>query len=234
LRTLYRQAAARYAAIDGYVARLRRREQINGTNRPEEVMQLKFRKEPWSVFFQFLGPVAKGREVVYVKGRYQDKIHTLTAAGDVPFTPAGQHIALAPDSFLVRSASRHPITEAGVGQLIDWFGQLLQAQERADRCSPGTHVAKYLGPTQRPEFDVPLEAVLQIIPPKHETALPKGGKRYWYFHPGLRLPVLTITYDSKAKEVEYYCYDTFQAAVHLTDADFDPAMMGKHGLATGQ
>jgi hypothetical protein len=227
LRTLHRLAAERYAALDGYVAQMRRREQVNGRMQPEEVMLVKFRKEPWSVSFHFLGPAAKGREVVYVRGRYGDKIHTLTAAGDIPLTPAGQHIALAPDSFLVRSASRHPITEAGVGQLINWFGKLIEAQERADRQSPGTQVARLVGPTKRPEFDVPLDAVLQAIPPKHESALPQGGTRYWFFHPAWHLPVITVTYDPKGQEVEYYCYETFQAPVHLQDADFDPEMMGK-------
>ena len=32
--------------------------------------------------------------------------------------PAGRRISLAPDSFLVRSASRHSITDAGFGKTI--------------------------------------------------------------------------------------------------------------------
>ena len=57
-------------------------------------------------------------EVLYVRGQHGDKLHILTAANDIPFTPAGRHMALAPDSILVRSASRYPITEAGIGNLL--------------------------------------------------------------------------------------------------------------------
>ncbi len=223
LQALYRQAAERYATLDSYVARLRRREQVGGKNQSEEVMLFKFRKQPFSVYFKFLGPVGRGREVVYVKGQYENKIHTLTAAGDIPLTPAGRHIALAPDSFLVRSKSRHPITEAGVGHLIEHFGQVLEYERR----SGGTGLVKYLGAYQRPEFGGKLDTVLQVVPARYESELPRGGRRYWFFDQTLHLPVLVITQDEKGQEVEYYCYEDFRSPGAFTHEDFDPEFMGK-------
>jgi hypothetical protein len=79
-----REANETYSHIDSYIARLRRKEQINGKDKPEEIMLIKFRKQPWSVYFKWLGTEGAGREVVYVKGRNEDKIQTLLAAGDVP------------------------------------------------------------------------------------------------------------------------------------------------------
>src|SRR5262249_11864477 len=84
LRALHREAAERYAGMDSYIARVRRREQLNGKDRPEELLIFKFRKQPWSVYFKFLGPEGQGRKVIYVKGQHGNLIHTLLAAGDVP------------------------------------------------------------------------------------------------------------------------------------------------------
>ena len=122
LKQVIQQANDSYGKLDSYVARLTRREQINGKNKPEELMLFMFRKAPWSVHFKWLGTEGHDREVVYVNGQYESKIHTLLAAGDVPFMPAGKRMSLAPDSFLVKSAARYPITEAGMGASIDRIG----------------------------------------------------------------------------------------------------------------
>jgi hypothetical protein len=222
-RALHRQAAETYAAIDSYIVRLRRREVVGGKSKPEEVLLFKFRKQPWSVYFKWLGKEGAGREVVYVKGRYEDKLHTLLAAGDMPLTPAGKRIALPPDSILVRSSSRHTIHEAGVGFLIDAFGNCLAALERGDG-RLGT--LKYLGAVQRPEFDTAGEAVEQTIPAGAEPQLPRGGQRLWFFDPGHHLPVLVRTVDESGREVEYYCYERFQYPVKLDDDDFNPERLG--------
>jgi hypothetical protein len=220
LQRLYQQAAARYASIDSYIARLRRREQVNGRDKPEELLLFKFRKEPWSVYFKWLGKEGAGREVVYVRGRYGNSIHTLLAAGDMPFSPAGKHIALAPDNMFVRSASRHTISEAGIGNMVERFGRLVAAGEKDNFAR-----LKYLGTASRPEYDHPLEGVEQIVSPGQDPHLPQGGRRYWYFDPMNQLPVFLITVDHTGHEVEYYCYDRLQYPAKLDDADFDPGRL---------
>jgi hypothetical protein len=218
LRRLYARAMERYSTIDSYIARLRRREQVNGRDKPEELLLFKFRKQPWSVYFKWLGSESAGREVVYVKGRYGDAIHTLLAAGDMPLVPAGRRMALAPDNIFVRSASRHAITEAGIGYLIEQFGTLVDAPRRED----GRAAATYLGRQKRSDVDVPLDAAEQIIAPGREPQLPHGGRRLWMFNPADGLPMLVITTDHTGHEVEYYCYDRLQCPLHLDDSDFDP------------
>ena len=89
LHALYGEAAEHYARVDSYIVRLTRREQLNGKDKPEEVLLFKFRKDPWSVYFKWLGTEGKGREVVYVHGQYENKIHSILAAGDIPLMPAG-------------------------------------------------------------------------------------------------------------------------------------------------
>lgn len=219
LRTLYQQAAQEYAGIASYIVRLRRREQVQGKDKPEEILLMKFRKQPFSVYFKWLGEEGKGREVVYVQGHYGNQLHTRLAAGDVLLLPAGRRISLAPDNPLVLSSSRHPITDAGLGSLLDHLGQILQATERGDarlgslRC---------LGPLRRPEFETPCEGVEETIPPGRDPHLPRGGRRLWFFDAQRHLPTLVITYDATGHEVEYYCFDRWQYPVHLDDDDFNP------------
>lgn len=224
LRAVHKKAAAKFATIDSYVARLRRREQINGKDKPEELMLFKFRKQPWSVYFKWLGIEGHNRECIYVKGRYGNLIHTLLAEGDVMLMPAGKKISLSPTSPLVTSRSRHSITDAGIGQMIDIFGKVVDALEAGDK-RYGT--MKYLGQLRRPEFEQAHIAIEQAIPPGAETTLPQGGSRLWLFDPESGLPVLMVTTDHTNHEVEYYCYDRIQYPVKLDDDDFNPDRVWK-------
>jgi hypothetical protein len=217
-RALYENAVKRYQMMDSYTMRLRRREVVNGKQRPEELMLCKFRQEPFSVYFKWLGPEAKGREAVYVKGRPGNEIHTLTAAGDVPLMPGGQRFSISADSVMVKSKSRYPITEAGLGNSIRKFGAIALAVEKGDS-RLGT--LKLLGPVKRPEFEELLEGVEQAVPQNSDPLLPSGGRRWWFFDP-MGLPALIITHDETGREVEYYCHDRIQAPVRLDDDDFNP------------
>jgi hypothetical protein len=218
LRLLQRTAAEYYARVDSYIVRLRRREQVSGKDKPEEVILLKFRKQPFSAHLIWLKENS-GREVVYVKGQHEDKIHTLLAAGDMPLMPAGKRVALPPDSILVRSASRHSIHETGFGTTIERFGAAIDAMEKGDRRLGTFH---YLGLMKRAEFETPYEAVEHIIPAGLEPPLPRGGKRLTLFEPTTKFPMLIITQDDTGHEVEYYCFDRLQYPVRLDDEDFDP------------
>ena len=224
LRELYQKAAQKFATMDSYTVRLRRREVVGNQSHPEEILLFKWRRDPWSVYFKWLGAEGKGREVVYVKGRYEGALHTLTAAGDIPLLPAGRHIKVSPDGVLVRSKSRYPITEAGIGVMVERFGKLVENQEKGD-----THggTLKYLGPVKRPEYEHNMVAVLQTVPAKGDPNLPRGGQRHWFFDPELHLPMLIITQDESGREVEYYCHDRLLFPVHLSDDDFNPDLLWK-------
>jgi hypothetical protein len=219
LRQLQQQAAAWYASVDSYIVRITRREVVAGEAKPEEIMLLKFRKDPWSIHFKWVGKVGHGREVLYVKGQYENQLHTRLAAGDIPLMPAGMKLALALDSPQVRSASRHPVTDAGLGACIDHLTAALDAQDRGDR---NAGAVRDLGLQKRPEFSAPVRGVEVTLPPGLEAELPKGGRRFYYFDPDLHLPTLVLTYDERNQEVEYYHYDRLMAPVHLDADDFNP------------
>lgn len=219
LRQLYRKAAEQIAPMDAYALRLIRREVVNGRQTPEEVIHFKFRREPFSVYLKWIGDEAKGREVVYVKGRYDNKIHSKLPPGNVLLALAGSRHALPLDSMLVKGSSRHSITQAGLENLVERFGLLVDALERNE---PSAAVMRYLGTLKRPEFEATVEAVEHIIPPGADPLLPRGGQKRWYFDARNHLPVLIITHDHTGQEVEYYCHDRIEFPLRLTDDDFNP------------
>ncbi len=228
-RQLIQQAGSRCATLNSYIVRLTRRESLKGKPGPEEIIAFSFRKQPFSVHFKWLGETAKGREVVYVKGCFENKIHTKVAAGDSMLLPAGSRLSLSPDNPLVRSASRHPITDAGICHCVESMLTLLDAQERGDR-RQGTLTA--IAPQRRPEFPQPVETVERLIPPGVEPELPRGGRRLMFFDPDWHLPMLVVTYDDKGNEVEYYRYDRLITPADLDDDDFNPDKLWSAPRAT--
>jgi hypothetical protein len=222
LQRMHRLAAEEYARIDGgYIVRMTRREQVNGKDQPREIVKMLFRKEPWSVRLVWLDGDAKGREVLYVKGRNDNKLFTRLGPNDGNmFVRAGSRVALAPDSPIATKSSRHSITEAGIGSTIERFGRLIELNARGDK-SRGT--LTYLGPQKRQEFDVPVEVAEQIIPPGLDKDLPRGGRRLLMFDAAKNhLPALIITTDDHGHEVEYYLHDRYIYPVQFDDKDFDP------------
>lgn len=220
LSRLAKKAIENEKKLNNYICRMKRREQMNGQDQPEEIIQLRFRRAPFSVHMKWLGNEAKGREIIYVKGQHEDKLHLLTGTGDL--FGAGKHLTFSPDNPLVRSKSHYPVTEAGLGAAVSRFAALMDAVERK-QINAGS--AKYLGLQTRPEFPKPVETVEQTLPPGLESFLPKGGTRFYYFDETLGLPTVIVTFDTNHHEVEYYCFDRLQSPVDLDDADFDPATL---------
>ena len=223
LRMLHTRAVKTYTGMDSYNYRFTRRESVGGKLQPEELILVKIRRKPFSVSLRWLGDEGKGREVMYVDGKFGSKLQILTAPNEVfPFAPPTR-FNFAPNDAMVKSKSRHSITESGFGNLIDNFGRLVAGIEAGD-ARVGT--AKYLGMIERKEFPRPVEAVHHNLPPGADPDLPKGGQRWWYFDANHGLPVLVITHDETG-EVEYYRHDLIQWPARLDDLDFDPSRMGK-------
>ena len=99
-------------------------------------MEMKSRIEPASIYFKFQAP-NRGREAIYVKGLHDDRV----LAHDVGL---GKWIAgtmrLDPKGSMAMGASRHPITDAGIGPLIE---TVAEGRSPSDRL-----LAAYHGPWQ--------------------------------------------------------------------------------------
>jgi hypothetical protein len=223
LRALHRRAADRYAGVEAYLVKLTRRERVGGQDRPEEVILLKFRKSPWSIYLKWIGGDGAGRELVYVRGWHGNQVHTRLTPREAALNSGSRRISLPLESPQLLARSRHPVTELGLGALIDQFGTLVDAVERGDQRGGSV---RYLGRLQRPEFDGPVEVALHVIPPGVERGLPRGGQRLWFFDSNLSFPILVITRDYQGREVEYYRYEELLfPAARWGDDHFNPDVL---------
>jgi hypothetical protein len=126
---LIEQARARYRTVRDYSCVLIKRERLGAGLSPDHVIALRVRAEPFSVNMRWLQPRAMaGQEVCYVRGANDGKMRVRSAGllGAVGF------ITIDPDDPRARESSRHRITEAGIGNLIERFAQAW-AEERGEK-----------------------------------------------------------------------------------------------------
>jgi outer membrane lipoprotein-sorting protein len=205
----------RFAHVRDYTCTFLKRERIEGQLTSQHVMGMKARTTPASVYFKFQKP-NKGREAIFVTGRNKGKV----VAHDVGF---GKFLAgtmhLDPRGTMAMEECRHPITEAGIGSLIE-----LVAKHWASELSPeesvlsfhpnmriGNHACTMIESahlSQRPNFL--FHKVRLYIDLEH--GLPIRFEAYdWPKHPG-----------AAAELIEEYTYLDLRVNVGLTDHDFDP------------
>lgn len=205
---------ARYDQVRDYVCTFIKRERIDGHLGSPHVMLMKARTQPRSVYLKFRQPAA-GREAIYIEGRHNGKV----LAHDVGL---GRLIAgtlhLDPTGARAMADCRHPITEAGIGPLLDtlearWTAELDSSESRVDfrdvqevgarpcRCITVTHTR------QSPDFMF-YRVHLYI---DRELGLPIRFEAFdWPSSPGAN-PVL----------LEEYTYSDLKLNVGLGDIDFD-------------
>lgn len=221
-----KRALKQHAALDSYQCRMTRRD--TAKKKPTEVLLFKYRREPLSVHFRWISKNGRGRQVLWVRGKYNGKLQIRLARGDVPLMPAGKVMRMSPDSMLVRAQSPHHITEAGMcGNCQDLARKLKQHNK-----NPEAGWLKYLGRVKRPEYPDPMHAVEVTYVAGEDGQLKKGGRRRMFFatrpgRPSFGLPVITLAYDHAGREVEYFCLDRFLYPIRLDDRDFDPDFLWK-------
>ncbi len=211
---IIKDCQARYQTISDYVCTFTKRERIDGRLRPKHVMSMKVRTRPRSVYLRFREPAA-GREAIYIHGRNDGKV----VAHDVGIKRllAGT-LNLDPKCGLAMEDCRHPITQAGIGPLLD----TLEDRWSAELDPSETEVA----------FD---EVVLGGSRPclLIETTHPQKSPSFMFHQvrlfidQNLGLPVRFEAYDwpSGAQAapdlVEEYTYSDLKLNVGLRDIDFD-------------
>ncbi len=113
--TAIEECQAKYEAIRDYTCTFSKRERIKGRLTPVHVLAMKVRTKPRSIYIRFQQP-AKGREAIYIAGQNDGKV----LAHDVGLNKllAGT-LRLEPTGSRAMEDNRHPITEAGIGPLLD-------------------------------------------------------------------------------------------------------------------
>ena len=98
---------------DGYTAKMFRQERIDGKLLDEQVMSVKVKHEPFSVYMKWLVG-SKGQEVLYRDGQNDGNLIVKPGGIKGRFLAA---LSLDPEGALAMDGSRHPITKAGMLKL---------------------------------------------------------------------------------------------------------------------
>lgn len=216
------EAERRISGVSGYQALFTKRERIKGKLLPEQRMKIKVRHEPFSVYLKFLEPRADlGKEVVYATGRHEGKLIGHFGGISRRLLP---RLSLPVDHAMALADSRHPITDAGLKNLIDRLVRFRRL-DLGDR-----HATTILTQTDEPDGKKLPKSI-------HEHAFCDGIRPFArveiVYDPDTWFPIRIDNYDWPAATAgggegspglaESYRYDDIKLDSSLTDIDFDPA-----------
>jgi hypothetical protein len=206
-----------YGQVRDYQCILITQERVKGILNPEEVIQLSFRRDPFSVWLKWLAPKAiAGQEACYVSGKNQNKMKALKASG---FGRGFGWVSLAVDDPMVKDHSRHQITETGFGNLIDRFDkswteerplnknrvQIAEYEYNQRRC--------YRVETTHTDFDKRFYCYRSVVYFDKETKMPVRAECYDWPRQNGQTP--------DGELLECFSYINLQFNVNLPDATFN-------------
>ncbi len=214
-RQVIADCKTKYQSVQDYTCTFFKRERIDGKLYTPHIMTVKARTKPSSLYFKFIQPNA-GREAIYIHGQNNNKI----IAHDVGL---GRVVAgtmhLDPKGGMAMEENRHPVTEAGLGSMID------TVKERWDsELHPGESIVTF-----HPHAKVGDRPCLMV-----ETTHPRPGPDFlfhkvkFYVDKELGLPIRFEAYDwpkrpgAEPELIEEYTYMSLRVNVGLKDRDFDP------------
>jgi len=206
IRALERTAEAA-RGVEEYACRFHRYERKGGKMGTRQIADVKFRREPYSLYMRWVDPGKFGAEVLYVAGKYDDTV--FARQGGVLFLLPPMR--LKPDDELLEQHSRHKITD------FNSAGTTLLENARRARAA-GSFKARALGPS-----DVTGEPV-----DGYEVLLP-GGDDYYarraciWLHRDTGFVARVLAYGDDDELLEDYAFVQYNLDPGFTDADFDPA-----------
>ena len=209
------EAKRNHGAVKDYTCTMVSQENVRGKLKEESVVALKFRVAPHSVYMRWLAPNDfRGQEVCYVHGKNnnQMRVHSkgiLKIAGFVSVDPKDPR---------VMEHSRHTITEAGIGNLIDQTLKHWQVERKINRSE--TRIAEYDYNNRR---CLRIESIRPERRPEHYAY-----RSVLFLDKDSKLPIRNESYDwprqggpATGDLLESYSYVDLQFNVGLTDRDFN-------------
>jgi hypothetical protein len=127
---LIAEAQQSFQGARDYTCLFVKQERIRGQLQPENLIDMKVRSQPFSVYLRWLKPQnLAGQEACYVAGANKDmlRVHATGIAGTVGF------MSVETTDPRVMQNNRHPITDAGIGKLIEKYGQRWEIERRLNK-----------------------------------------------------------------------------------------------------
>jgi len=127
--------------VQDYQCQLTKQERVDGELGEKQMILLKVKDNPFSVYMSFLKPFA-GREVCYVDGQNQGKLVVLEAG----YKRMLGKMNLDPNGSLAMKGQRHPITNVGIRNLTVKLLKMWEGETKFGECEVTTNAdAKIAG-----------------------------------------------------------------------------------------
>jgi len=198
-----------YTKVDDYTSTFIKRERVKGRLMPREVMFVKF-AAPFNLYIKWTKGKREGQELLYVRGWNDGKIRAHT--GKFPDIT----VDLDPDGSLASRGNRHPITDFGLGNMID----LLARDVRLAGARPHDKVT-YLDLGTSKIGDATVRCVEATTPTARWSPY-YAYKARMCINQRTQMPVRVIIWDRDEQLLEDYTYKNIRLNVGTTSADFSP------------
>jgi outer membrane lipoprotein-sorting protein len=204
---LLRDMVQAYAQVDHYTATFLIQERVDGDLGPKQRLALKFKK-PFKIYLRWLTGKHEGRQALYPAGADGNELWVR-----LPMLVGAMTISLDPQSPRARKGGRHPITDVGIGRLLDFVTEnASQGSQRGElTIEDGGQLDTFNRQTQRFILHLPSD------PSKGYycmTALIDVDRQH-------QLPIYAEIYDWKGQLVERYGYIDLRLNPGLTEQDFN-------------
>ena len=200
-----------YSKVEDYTAIFYKQELVKRTVLPEEKIQFKFKK-PFKIYMKWLPGPHEGRESLYVRGENGGKVigHE---GGIIGFIT----LHMETTGNIAMKGNRHPITDAGIGRLIEILDKdLKRGRER------GELKLKFLGEDEvygRRAWHIVKETPAEgYYAPKMEIWVDKE----------LNLPIKIKIFGPGDEFLESYGYSDLKVNTGLKDEEFTKGYKGYH------
>ena len=204
------------AEVKDYTALITKQETINGEKQEAQMMELKIRHEPFSVYLKFRYPRdVAGQQVIYIEGQNNGN---MWAHGTGLQRKLGT-VSLDPNGLIAMRGNKYPITEIGILNLIDKLVEVGEKDVKYGECT----VNYYEGIKTTEGRECTMIEVIHPVPRKNflfHIARILVDNEY-------NVPIRYESYEWPTEKeptpplIEIYDYQKLRLNVGLTDEDFD-------------
>lgn len=210
------------AEVKDYTAIFTKTEVLNNRRVIKQVMEIKLREKPFSVYLRNRSGKEDGREVIYVSNANNGNL----VVHDVGIKAIAGTIAIRPNGPEVMEENRYPVTQIGMSNMLNTAFQIWDTEKKYS--DPATVDVKFFPNAKlgAKPHEITCQAV-QITHKQQHKELKFQLSRI-YFDKDTRLPIRAERYGwprrpgEQGALVEEYTYSNIKTNVGLTNADFDP------------
>ena len=206
VRPIIMDAIERFKTVRDYTCRLDKRVDKGGVLHEDLAIQVKYKK-PAHYYFRWTTGTAKGREVIFAAGRYDDQL-VAHPGGFFQFVT----LRLDPEGRAAMRENRHSLHHSGLEQIL----HLVDADYRRAR-NMGLEAVHLLGERHLDDRSV---WCLRGSFPEHRGFYAKTV--LLYIDKELHLPVKISIRDGSGRLVEEYVFHELKLDTGLSEEDFDP------------